>query len=96
MENILDGFGGGESQFAAPVGELDCLIYKNESDIKHEIIEDHGEKIWQASKENVSVQVWEGKAKIKVKVSEGKRKISMEHIANVAVNAIVEELKKGD
>ena len=93
MDNILEGFG---SDFAAPVEELDCLIYKKDSDIKDEILENNGEKTWKASKENVSVQVWEGKAKIKVKVSEGKKKISMEQIARVAVNAIVKELKKED
>jgi hypothetical protein len=42
--------------------------------------------------------VWErgGRAKIKVKISRGKKIISMEKIAQIAINAIVEELKKED
>jgi hypothetical protein len=93
MDDILEGHG---SDFAAPVEELNCLIYKNDSVTKDEIPENHGEKTWQASKDNVSVQVWDGKAKIKVKVSQGKKTISMKQIAKIAVNAIVEELKKED
>ncbi len=94
MDNILGGHG---NDFAGRVGELDCLIYKNDPEVKNELLEDSNKKIWQASKKNVSVQVWEDKAKIKVKVSPGKKEsISMKRIANIAVNAILEELKKED
>ena len=94
MDNILEGLG---SDFAAPVEELDCLIYKKDFGIRANESEEYGEKTWQASKDNVSVQVWEGKAKIKVKVSSGKkRNVSMKRIARVAVDAILEELKKED
>ena len=87
MDSILDGQ---EDEFSARIQELDCLIYKSDSTIQDA-------KIWQASKENVSVQVWEGKAKIKVKVSPGKKEtISMKRIASIAVDAILEELKKED
>ncbi|NOX33475.1 MAG: hypothetical protein GXP56_07025 [Deltaproteobacteria bacterium] len=92
MDNILDGQG---DDLAARVEELDCLIYKNDPNLKDEMPDDH--KIWQSSKENVSVQVWEGRAKIKVKVSPGKKEnISMKRIASIAVNAILEELEKED
>ncbi len=51
---------------------LDCLIYgkdaKKDAKIKDEILENYEERTWQASKENISFQVWEGKAKIKVRV----------------------------
>jgi len=93
MDDILEGH---SSDFAAPVEALDCLIYRSDSGIKDEIPGNHGEKTWQASKDNVSVQVWDGKAKIKVKVSQGKKTISMKQIAKIAVNAIVKELKKED
>ncbi|MCD4721499.1 MAG: hypothetical protein K8S13_16800 [Desulfobacula sp.] len=93
MDNILVGHG---EEFAARVEELNCLIYRNESGLKNEISEDPDGKFWQASKENVSVQVWEGKAKIKVRVSPGEKTISMKRIADIAVNAILEELKKED
>ena len=63
MDNILEDLG---SDFVVPGQELDCLIYKNDIKIKDEVVENHGERIWQASKDNVFVQVWEGRAKIKV------------------------------
>jgi len=92
MNNILAGNG---EDTAPHVEELDCLIYKQDPTLKDEIPGDENKKIWQSSKENVSVQVWEGKAKIKVKVSPGKKgNISMKRIADIAVNAILEELKK--
>jgi len=94
MDNILDGNEGG---FDDRIDELDCLIYKNDLDKNDETPKDQKEKIWQVSKENVSVRVWESNARIKVTVSPGrKRNISMKQIANVAVNAILEELKKED
>lgn len=92
MFNILVGHG---DEFAARVEELNCLIYKSDPNLQDEMPEDENGKIWQASEENVSVQVWEGKAKIKVKVSPGKKEhISMKRIADIAVKAILEELKK--
>jgi len=91
MENILVGQG---DEFDSREKELNCLIYKNGHDSREE---DPEGKIWQASKDNVSVQVWESKAKIKVKVSSlNKKTISMKRIADVAVNAILEELTKED
>ena len=92
MFNILLGHG---DEFAARAEELNCLIYKSDSDLHEGVLEDESKKIWQASEENVSVQVWEGKAKIKVRVSGGKKEqISMKRIADIAVKAILEELKK--
>jgi hypothetical protein len=94
MDSILEGQG--EESFAR-IRELDCLIYKTDSSGQDDLSENSDIKIWQASKENVSVQVWEGKAKIKVKVSPGKKEnISMKRIAKIAVDAILGELKKED
>lgn len=53
------------------------------------------EKSWKISKDNVAVEIWEGKAKINVKVSPGTGpNISMKRIASIVVDAILEELKK--
>ena len=94
MDNILVGHG---DEFASRVEELNCLIYKNGHESMEEVPEDLEGRLWQASKDNVSVQVWESKAKIRVKVSSlNKKTISMKRIADVAVNAILEELKKED
>ncbi len=102
MNNILAGEGN-EAEFRSKsrISELDCLIYKNDSHIKDKSFDDSPDdpvgEIWQASKENISVKVWDGKAKIKVKVSSGQKKnITMKRIANIAVDAILEELKKED
>jgi len=102
MNNILVGEG---DVSETRTDELDCLIYKNDSHLPEGSLDDsptdppndpNGE-IWQTSKENVSVTVWDGRAKIKVKVSSGlKKNISMKRIANIAVDAILEELKKED
>lgn len=91
MENILTGIG---TDFAAPVEELDCIIYKKIPGMESDMPEDAEKKIWKASQGDVSVQVWEDKAKIRVKASKKKRNISMERIAQIAVRAIVEELEK--
>ncbi|MCP4020386.1 MAG: hypothetical protein GY729_00970 [Desulfobacteraceae bacterium] len=94
MDSILSGTDEGLSNQA---DELDCLIYKTGKDFEDEIPSSTDEQIWQVSKENVTVQVWESKAKIRLKVSTGKKgNISMKRIANIAVDAILEELKKED
>lgn len=95
MDSILEGRHG---EVEDRVEQLNCLIYKNENAVEDIRPDKEGDvRIWQASKDNVSVQVWEGKAKIKVKVSPGNdRRISMKRIANIAMNAILEELKKED
>ena len=95
MDRILSGPG---EELIDNVNELDCMIYKKDSPKFYEEQPfDQDAKIWESSKENVSVQVWEGKAKIKVKVSsKEKENISMKRIADIAVNAILKELKKED
>lgn len=81
--------------------ELDCLIYRNEDpearpEIKKES-EESPASSWTVSKGNVSVEIWEGKAKIKVKIGSGAATgISMKKIASIAVDAILAELEKED
>ena len=94
MDSILEGHAHDTED---RVNQLNCLIYKNDKSEEALIPENGKESVWQASKDNVTVQVWEGRAKIKVKVSPGKnKKISMKRIANIAVDAILEELQKED
>jgi len=94
MDSILEGQCG---ETEDRVDQLNCLIYKNDNAAEEIQPDDGDQKVWQASKDDVSVQVWEGKAKIKVKISPGRDKqISMKRIANIAVQAILEELKKED
>jgi len=78
--------------------DLDFLIYRcdetSPSD-KEILSEDTDHKSVKVSKGNVSVEIWEGKAKIKIKASPGANtRISMMRIATIAVDAIFEALKK--
>jgi hypothetical protein len=78
--------------------DLDFLIYRCDNGLPPEdkiLLEDHVQKSKKVSKGNVSVEIWEGKAKIKVKAPPGTGAgISMERIAAIAVDAIFETLKK--
>jgi len=101
-KNIMDSILAGQhTEFEERVEQLNCLIYKNDPDSMDEPIPEltdgNDEKVWQSSRDDVSVQVWESRAKIRVKVSPGKYKnVSMKRIADIAVEAILEELKKED
>jgi hypothetical protein len=56
---------------------------------------DHIDQIWTASHDKVTVEVWESRAKIHVKVSQQThQQISMKGIADIAVKAIITELKR--
>ncbi len=78
--------------------DLDFLIYQCGDGVQGEgagLPDTHDQKSIKVSKGNVSVEIWEGRAKIKVKVSPGiDTGISMEKIATIAVDAILEALKK--
>ena len=92
MDSILDH---NDEEFAGRTRELDCLIYRSEDGIKTEKVAGQEEESWKISKDNVSVEIWEGKAKINVRVSPGTGpNISMKRIASIVVDAILEELKK--
>lgn len=79
--------------------DLNSLIYRDPTErvpILGSPQSDEGEQ-WQSPQDNVSVQIWETRANIKIKVSGTTRKhISMNRIADIAVKAITEELKKED
>ena len=78
------------------IKKLDCLIYKSSTDeVEPNLPEPVSKPLWKASRENVSVEIWEEKAKIKIKVgSDDTSHISMHKLANIAVDAIVAELLK--
>ena len=76
--------------------ELNCLIYRGPDDAPPDTAEpEPGQPSWKATNDNISVQIWESKANIRIKVaSEARASISMNRIAEIAVQAIMEELKK--
>ncbi len=76
--------------------ELNCLIYRRPEDVPASGEEaDPEQPSWKASQDNITVQIWESKANIRIKVSgESRKHISMNKIAEIAVQAIVDELKK--
>ena len=92
MDSIL---GHDDQEFAGRTRGLDCLIYRCDGGLTQEDVTGSVERPWKISKDNVSVEIWEGKAKIKVRQSPGTgSKISMKRIASIVVDAILEELKK--
>jgi len=94
MDNLLSGKDDGET--LPGMDELNCLIYRTDGDqMEMDTSGDGAAKFWEQSRDNVTIRVWESKAKIRIKVSrETKGSISIDRIANIAMNAIVEELKK--
>nr|WP_319393373.1 hypothetical protein [uncultured Desulfobacter sp.] len=76
--------------------ELDCLIYRGgPNEAKPDLPEPTSTPSWSASKGNVSVEIWEGKAKIRIKVGgDDASHISMRRLASIAVDAIIAELQK--
>lgn len=96
--------GADDTEFSGKTRELDCLIYRSgikdkgdNDEILGNGVEGVPERSWKISRENVSVEVWEGKAKIRLKVGTGKYKsMSMKRIASIAVDAILAELKRED
>ena len=97
-KDIMDRILADDDSLANKAKDLDFLIYRCDNGPSSEdefLLEDHAQKSIKVSKGNVSVEIWEGKAKIKVKASPGTGAgISMERIANIAVDAILETLKK--
>lgn len=79
------------------VEELNCLIYRDPKDLAPlaDVAGAEPAKSWQSARENVTVQIWESRANIKIRVAaESKASLSMNRIADIAVKAILEELKK--
>lgn len=92
MDSILTGH---DHEFENKTRELDCLIYRNGDHLPEKQAAPKEKESWKISKGNISVEIWEGKAKIKVKMSpKTSSQISMKRIASIAVDAILEELKK--
>jgi hypothetical protein len=94
MESLLSAKDGDEEHPA--LDELNCLIYRAPEEMPEDSDEPSlGQPSWKASQDNVSVQIWESKANIRIKVSSADRDaISMNRIAEIAVQAIMDELKK--
>jgi len=85
-----------DKAFDGSAKELDCLIYRSSTDeAEHRLPEPVSKPVWISSRENVSVEIWEGKAKIRIKVGDDDTShISMRKLASIAVDAIMAELQK--
>ncbi|WP_321493023.1 hypothetical protein [uncultured Desulfobacter sp.] len=99
-KNVMDSLlGTDDKAYEGSAKELDCLIYRGstdevQSDLQ-ELDSNPSSSSWTASKGNVSVEIWEQKAKIRIKVGgDGVSHISMRKLANIAVDAIMAELQK--
>lgn len=94
MESIL---GADDQEFAGKTRELDCLIYRNDPGTEESRVQETpgSPSSWKVSKGPVTVETWEGKAKIKIKVASGAAShMSMRRIASIAVDAIMAEIEK--
>jgi hypothetical protein len=96
-KNVMDCLlGTDDKAFDGSAKELDCLIYRSSTDgAEHRLPEPVSKPVWISSRENVSVEIWEGKAKIRIKVGDDDTShISMRKLASIAVDAIMAELQK--
>ena len=93
MENLLTC---GDTENLPVVEELNCLIYRNpDSQLKEKKPASQVDQIWTANKDKVTVQVWESRANIRIRVAQkSRRDVSMKSIADIAVNAIIDELRR--
>ena len=80
---------------------LNQLIYREDNYREDKVLLDGEEagdrvdQIWTASNDKVTVQVWDSRAKIRLKVSQqAHQNICMKSIADIAVKAILDELKR--
>jgi hypothetical protein len=92
MENLLRA---AEDDFMPSVEDLDCLIYSDPSEVPAQMLSAPlNEASWQIEEDDVVVQVSESKARIRIKVDgETRRTISMDRIADIAIEAILAELR---
>lgn len=96
-KNVMDSLlGADDKTFEGSAKELDCLIYRGgPNETKPDLPEMTSNPSWSASRGNVSVEMWEGKAKIRIKVSgDDTSHVSMRKLASIAVDAIIAELQK--
>ncbi|MEH6824858.1 MAG: hypothetical protein V7629_13210 [Motiliproteus sp.] len=79
------------------VEQLNWLIYSGADDIiESELNIPQKEPVWKTENESHTVHVWNTKGKIRIKVlSKCTTKVSIKHLAEVALNAMMEDLKKG-
>jgi hypothetical protein len=85
---------GREDEPSPETVQLNCLIYRDDSDLPERTGPEQGD-LHEVTQGNVTVQVWESRARIRVRLSsDTRRKLSMTRLARIAMNAILEELNK--
>lgn len=103
-KSIMDEILTAETVPAIPdAAKLDCLIYrnncdstdKNDSGISENDSDIKDSNLVEITRNDVTIKVWESKAKIRFRVTpETKVGISMKRIADIAMDAVLAELKK--
>jgi len=78
------------------VEQLNCLIFSDsneEYDNSIDLIDE--DPAWITENDKLSVQVWEAQGRVRIKVSpKPKVKISVRHLGEIALEAIMKELEK--
>ncbi len=97
-KNVMDSLLGTDDETSdGSAKELDCLIYRGgPNEAKPDLPEMTSTPSWKSTRGNVSVEIWEGKAKIRIKVGgdDNTAHVSMRKLASIAVDAIIAELEK--
>lgn len=78
--------------------QLNNLIFCNTDEPENELHDDpRGELIWQEESDKFAIHVWKLDGKISLKfISKSKTDVSVQRLAKVALNAIMEDLKKAN
>ena len=75
---------------------LDSLIYRNPQSLEASASTGKQiDQIWTASRDKVTVQVWDTRANIRIRVApDAHQDVCMKTIADIAVKAIIDELRR--
>jgi hypothetical protein len=86
----------GATETVADSEALNSLIYRNPQEQQPPgSTGNHVDQIWTASRDKVTVQIWESRANIRIRVApEVHQGVCMKSIADIAVKAIVDELRR--
>jgi len=77
------------------IEQLNCLIYSDVDDPLDDADNPEDHQSWDTENDKLKIQVWETKGRIRIRLSpKSDNKISLQRLGEIALNAIMEDLKK--
>ncbi|OMH25578.1 hypothetical protein [Motiliproteus sp. MSK22-1] len=78
------------------VEQLNCLIFSDLNDpFDADMESSEADSAWKTENDKLTIQVWETSGRVRIKVSpKPKTRISVKHLGEIALNAIMKELEK--